>query len=89
MGGISGTTRDIFRCFYEVPATDFWPLFSVVSAFMIKHHYHSLAECYIAAEQFYQRNGPKWANEHFRGKLTAMSLYRHIRDRTGIQFLQQ
>ncbi|AKQ65497.1 hypothetical protein A176_002409 [Myxococcus hansupus] len=54
MGGISGTTRDIFATLQSIfndRTHDHWQFFAVVAAFMIKHHYHSLVECFIAAYQ--------------------------------------
>lgn len=53
LGGISGTTRDIFAMINPLIKSngEYWSFFAVVAAFMIKHHYHTLVECFIAANQ--------------------------------------
>lgn len=46
LGGISGTTRDIFSMLDSLLpeySFDYWDFFSVVAAFMIKHHYRLTA----------------------------------------------
>jgi hypothetical protein len=80
MGGISGTTRDIFATIYNfVPQPPlFWPMFNVVAAFMIKHHYHSLVECFIAASQFYPHEVFTSCN--------AESFYKIIADKSEVKF---
>jgi hypothetical protein len=86
MGGISGTTRDIFRYFgQELAPSAFWNFFSVVAAFMIKHHYHSLGECFAAAQQFYTGAGGTRPSNTHDPKSTA--LYKHIRLLTGVPFV--
>ena len=84
IGGISGTTRDIFQYCSTFANKEFWPLFQVVAAFMIKFHYHSLSECFIAANQYYRRND-KTRGSFYRD-LSPKAIYNHVRDRTGIPF---
>ncbi|QSQ11331.1 hypothetical protein [Myxococcus landrumensis] len=89
MGGISGTTRDIFRYFGHLTGKDFWHFFAVVAAFMVKNHFHSLAECYIAAFQFYDRTNSTSTQQYFEktfNKLTPQKLYGLIRYQTDIPF---
>jgi hypothetical protein len=87
MGGISGTTRDIFRYFgSELLGPGFWDFFAVVAAFMIKNHFHSLAECFIAAVQFYDRDGTLPPTYHF-SKLDAEKLYNTICIRTRLDYI--
>ncbi|MCE9666971.1 hypothetical protein LY474_04010 [Myxococcus stipitatus] len=90
MGGISGTTRDIFRYFGDrLTHREFWEFFAVVAAFMIKNHYHSLAECFIAAFQFYDRGESSIGQFHYNKvfkKLDATKLYNVVSQRTGVYF---
>ncbi|WP_157823892.1 hypothetical protein [Melittangium boletus] len=91
MGGISGTTRDIFRFFgSELRDTSFWSFFSVVAAFMIKNHYHSLIECYAAALQYYKRDsatpGTNPLSTLGNGTSSA-AMYKHVRLLTSVPFL--
>ncbi|WPB72958.1 hypothetical protein KYC5002_28325 [Archangium violaceum] len=59
LGGISGTTRDILATLHDVldNPSQYWKFFNVVAAFMIKHHYHTLVECFIAAHQVSPESG--------------------------------
>lgn len=92
MGGISGTTRDIFRYFGHLSGRTFWHFFAVVAAFMVKNHFHSLAECYIAALQFHDRQDASSDQAMVRNTLptlstlTPQSLYGLVRVHTGISF---
>ncbi|AGC42010.1 hypothetical protein MYSTI_00660 [Myxococcus stipitatus DSM 14675] len=84
MGGISGTTRDIFRYFGHLDGQTFWHFFAVVAAFMVKNHFHSLAECYIAALQFHDRGNQ--ASAFALPTLSPQALYNHLRRLTGVTF---
>jgi hypothetical protein len=82
LGGISGTTRDIFAMINPLITSngEYWSFFAIVAAFMIKHHYHTLVECFIAANQVRPISRSPLAYS------TVSAFYREIAYWTGVNF---